>query len=167
MAIPTSIRAPVISPLLLFVLVAVWVTWPVAPHLTTAIPIGCEPASTVPLFNLWTMWWNVDRIDHAYAVTSYAVQGATFAASTSRIDERSSRSETYVDLTRGRRENHLFATRASDPLDGERLPRAPDPPLDVSLTIRLRASGAELTAWELDPRALDRVARAAVAPSIT
>lgn len=95
-------------------------------------------------------------IDHAYAVTSYAVQGATFAESTGRIDEGTTRAEAYVDLTRGRDANHLYATRAEDPLDGERLPKAPAPPLDVSLAIRLRASAGEVTAWELDPQALER-----------
>ncbi|MGH9030533.1 MAG: MobF family relaxase [Acidimicrobiia bacterium] len=104
-------------------------------------------------------------IDHAYAVTSYAVQGATFEESTGRVDERTSRAETYVDLTRGRNANHLFVTRAEDPLDGERLPKAPAPPLDAALAIRLRASGAEVTAWELDPDALAR-ATPAPAPSL-
>jgi ATP-dependent exoDNAse (exonuclease V) alpha subunit len=106
-------------------------------------------------------------IDHAYAVTSYAVQGATFQVSTSRIDERSSRSETYVDITRGRHENHLYATRAADPLDGERLPRAPEPPLEVTVAIRLKASAGEVTAWELDPHALDRLNRLTTTPTIT
>ena len=88
-------------------------------------------------------------LDHAYAVTSYAVQGATFELSTSRIDEHATRSETYVDITRGRHENHIYATRAEDVLDGERLPKAPAPPLDVSITMRLAASAGEVTAWEL------------------
>jgi conjugative relaxase-like TrwC/TraI family protein len=88
-------------------------------------------------------------LDHAYAVTSYAVQGATFELSTSRIDEHATRSETYVDITRGRQENHIYATRAEDLLDGERLPKAPAPPLDVSITMRLAASAGEVTAWEL------------------
>lgn len=105
-------------------------------------------------------------IDHSYAVTSYAVQGATFEESTGRVDERTSRAEVYVDLTRGRQANHLYATRAEDPLDGERLPKAPPPPLDAALAIRLRASGAEVTAWELDPGALSRSERDAPAPSL-
>lgn len=64
-------------------------------------------------------------LDHAYAVTSYAVQGSTFERSTSRIDVGATRSEAYVDITRGRQANHLFLTRAPDPLDGEHLPRRP------------------------------------------
>jgi conjugative relaxase-like TrwC/TraI family protein len=105
-------------------------------------------------------------IDHSYAVTSYAVQGATFEESTGRVDERTSRAEVYVDLTRGRNANHLYATRAEDPLDGERLPKAPAPPLDAALAIRLRASGAEVTAWELDPDALARAEASVPARSL-
>ena len=87
-------------------------------------------------------------IDHAYAVTSYGVQGATFESSTSRIDEGATRAETYVDITRGRRSNHLFVTRAPHPLDGEHLPEAPPPPLVDSVANRLRRSGPERAAIE-------------------
>lgn len=87
-------------------------------------------------------------LDHAYAVTSYAVQGATYDASTSRIDEGASRAETYVDITRGRRSNHLFVTRAPDPLDGEHLPKAPPPTVTDSVAERLRRSGPERAAVE-------------------
>lgn len=87
-------------------------------------------------------------IDHAYAVTSYAVQGATYEASTSRIDEGATRAETYVDITRGRRSNHLFLTRAPHPLDGEHLPEVPPPPLTDSVSERLRRSGPERAAIE-------------------
>ena len=87
-------------------------------------------------------------IDHAYAVTSYAVQGATFDVSTSRIDEGATRSETYVDITRGQNANHLFITRAPDPLDGEHLPKAPDPDLHDSVADRLHRSGPERAAVE-------------------
>ncbi|MGH6693040.1 MAG: ATP-dependent DNA helicase, partial [Gammaproteobacteria bacterium] len=64
-------------------------------------------------------------IDHAYAVTSYAVTGATHAVSTSRIDQTATRAETYVDITRGRQANHLYLTRHRDDIDHERLPRIP------------------------------------------
>ena len=92
-------------------------------------------------------------IDHAYAVTSYAVQGATYASSTSRIDERASRAEAYVDLTRGRTANHLFLTRAADPLDGEHLPKVPPLPIAENVARRLRESGPERAAIEVDRRA--------------
>jgi conjugative relaxase-like TrwC/TraI family protein len=97
-------------------------------------------------------------IDHAYAVTSYAVQGSTFERSTSRIDAGATRSETYVDVTRGRRANHLFLTQAPDPLDGESLPKAPDPDLPVAVSDRLRRSGPECAAIEFP------VARSAIPP---
>ena len=88
-------------------------------------------------------------IDHAYAVTSYAVTGADHPTSTSRIDPTASRAETYVDITRGRRANHLYLTRQRDDLDGEQLPRIPPDPLDQAITERLAASHGERTAWEL------------------
>ena len=97
-------------------------------------------------------------LDHAYAVTSYAVQGSTFAESTSRIDESASRSETYVDITRGRRANHLYVTRSADALDGERLPKAPPRPIVAAVTARLSGSGAEHAALGVDPGAPAAVA---------
>ncbi|MGB3409938.1 MAG: hypothetical protein WBA45_01970 [Microthrixaceae bacterium] len=88
-------------------------------------------------------------IDHAYALTSYAVQGSTRSVSTSRVDATATRAETYVDITRGRDENHLCLTAATDPLDGEALPRVPAAPADVAVADRLHRSTGELTAWEL------------------
>lgn len=88
-------------------------------------------------------------IDHAYALTSYAVQGSTHDISTSRVDATATRAETYVDITRGRHENHLFLTATTDPLDGEALPRVPPAPADVAVAERLHRSSGELTAWEL------------------
>ena len=44
--------------LLFFALVAVAATWPLVCHFETALPMGTERAATVPLFNLWTIWWN-------------------------------------------------------------------------------------------------------------
>ena len=34
------------------------VTWPLAVHLTDTLPLGTEQEATVPLFNLWTLWWS-------------------------------------------------------------------------------------------------------------
>lgn len=48
----------------LFLAVAVWGTWPLGRHLLTAISQGTESVATVPLFNLWTLWWNADRLSH-------------------------------------------------------------------------------------------------------
>jgi conjugative relaxase-like TrwC/TraI family protein len=97
-------------------------------------------------------------IDHAYAVTSYAVQGATHPMSTSRIDETSTRAETYVDITRGTDANHVYLTRPDDPLDGEHLPRVPPDPIDQAITDRLERSEGEKTAWEIRQNTRDRAA---------
>ncbi len=88
-------------------------------------------------------------IDHAYALTSYAVQGSTRDISTSRVDATATRAETYVDITRGRHANHLYLTAAANPLDGEALPRIPPAPADLAVAERLHRSTGELTAWEL------------------
>jgi hypothetical protein len=98
-------------------------------------------------------------IDHAYAVTSYAVTGATHAVSTSRVDETSTRAETYVDITRGREANHLYLTRPRDDIDGERLPRTPPDPVEDAITRRLTASEGERTAWEIREDRREQLAR--------
>ncbi len=66
----------------------------------------------------------VGGIDLAYAVTSYAVQGATNDVSTSAIGASTNRSELYVDITRGRHSNQLFAARpvTDDSESGAQLP---------------------------------------------
>jgi conjugative relaxase-like TrwC/TraI family protein len=88
-------------------------------------------------------------LDYAYAVTSYAVTGSTQPISTSRINETSTRAETYVDITRGQIANHLYLTRATDPLDGEHLPRVPPEPLAQDIADQLHNSQGERTAWEI------------------
>jgi ATP-dependent exoDNAse (exonuclease V) alpha subunit len=98
-------------------------------------------------------------LDHAYAVTSYAVQGATRAVSTSRIDPTATRPEAYVDITRGQAANHLYLTRPRDPLDGEALPAIPPTPIDDAVARRLARSIGELTAWELHQAARERTLR--------
>ena len=77
------------------------------------------------------------------------MQGSTRDVSTSRVDATATRAETYVDITRGRNANHLYLTAAVDPLDGEALPRVPQPPADIAVADRLHRSTGELTAWEL------------------
>ena len=69
--------------------------------------------------------------------------------STSRVDATSTRAETYVDITRGRGENHLYLTAVVDPLDGEALPKVPPAPADLAVAERLHRSSGEKTAWEL------------------
>jgi conjugative relaxase-like TrwC/TraI family protein len=96
------------------------------------------------------IWGRLDvGLDHAYAITSYAVEGLTYDESTSHVDPRSSRPEVYVDITRGRHANHVFLTAAEDHLDGERLPAIPPDPERVQLEDRLAHSGPEPAAIEL------------------
>ena len=55
------LRTSLIVELLLLICLAVASTWPLASRIDTAIPKGQEKFATVPLFNLWTIWWNADR----------------------------------------------------------------------------------------------------------
>jgi len=50
-----------------FLLLAVASTWPLASQIDAAIPTGRERVATVPLFNLWTVWWNADRAAEGFA----------------------------------------------------------------------------------------------------
>lgn len=59
-------RARIARPLL-HPAVAVVLTWPAVLHLGTALPRGTESVATVPLLNLWTLEWNVDRVGHAWS----------------------------------------------------------------------------------------------------
>jgi hypothetical protein len=96
-------------------------------------------------------------IDLAYAVTSYAVQGATNDVSTSAVTASTSRSELYVDITRGRHHNQIYGTRpvsdnAATHLD-EHLPRLTN---ELGPTLRTRlARSAPRTALGTDPTAPD------------
>ena len=51
---------------LLFAVLALVLTWPLARNLSQAIPFGSEPNATVPLASLWALWWNSDRVLHLY-----------------------------------------------------------------------------------------------------
>jgi hypothetical protein len=42
-------------------------TWPLALNASNAIPLGTEQEATVPLFNLWSLWWTADRAAHGFA----------------------------------------------------------------------------------------------------
>lgn len=50
-----------------YVLGALAAAWPLPLHFASRLPTGTEPAATVPLFNLWSLRWNADRLTHAYA----------------------------------------------------------------------------------------------------
>ena len=64
---PRVTTAPRIARTLLHPLVSIVLTWPALAHLGSAIPRGTETVSTVPLFNLWTLQWNVDRVGHLWS----------------------------------------------------------------------------------------------------
>lgn len=61
-----------------------------------------------------------------------------------------------MDITTGRSANHVYLSRTLDPLDNEALPKAPPPSLDGAVAARLRRSGSELVAIEVDPNTLRR-----------
>ena len=41
-------------------------TWPLAPRLTSKVPLGTEGEATVPVFSIWNLWWTADRIPHGF-----------------------------------------------------------------------------------------------------
>lgn len=61
------IRRLGVAELLFYAIVAIAATWPVSRRIDTAIPLGTEPVATVPMFNVWTVWWNANRAQHFYA----------------------------------------------------------------------------------------------------
>ena len=93
-------------------------------------------------------------LDLAYAVTSYAVQGSTTSMSTSAITPTTSRSEMYVDITRGRHGNLAIATEHTPPDDQPHLPNA-EPDLEHRIATTLERA-KERTAYELASGALRR-----------
>ena len=57
------------SPIHLFLFYGLWtlcLTYPLILHPFTHIPLGDEKAGTVPLFNLWTLQWNIDQLMQGY-----------------------------------------------------------------------------------------------------
>lgn len=44
-----------------YIVLALQITWPMPRAITRTLPMGTEAVATVPLFNLWTVWWNADR----------------------------------------------------------------------------------------------------------
>ena len=46
---------------------AIAATWPLVLHMSSAIPLGTEQEATVPLFNLWILWWTSDRVSHGFS----------------------------------------------------------------------------------------------------
>ena len=57
---------PAVVPAAVCLLAAVAATWPLLPSIARALPLGTEHEATVPLFNLWTLWWDADRVPHGF-----------------------------------------------------------------------------------------------------
>ncbi len=53
-------------PFVVCLLAAIVATWPLLPSIAGALPLGTEHEATVPLFNLWTLWWDADRVPHGF-----------------------------------------------------------------------------------------------------
>lgn len=53
-------------PFVLCLLAAIVATWPLLPAIAGALPLGTEHEATVPLFNLWSLWWDADRVPHGF-----------------------------------------------------------------------------------------------------
>ncbi|MFL6235378.1 MAG: hypothetical protein ACJ76N_19740 [Thermoanaerobaculia bacterium] len=55
-----------LTPAALCLLAAIVTTWPLLPAIASALPLGTEHEATVPLFNLWSLWWDADRVPHGF-----------------------------------------------------------------------------------------------------
>lgn len=75
--------------LLLFVMLSVSSTWPLALNMGDSIPTGTEPSSSVPLLNQWTVWWNAERaragFDGYWDAPIFYPATSTFAFSESQL----------------------------------------------------------------------------------
>ena len=52
--------------LVVYGLLSLAIEWPLLGSLTTHISYGQETEATVPLLNVWTVWWNADRAWHGF-----------------------------------------------------------------------------------------------------
>ena len=50
----------------LYAALAVWSTWPLVKSMERSLPLTTMAVTTVPLFNVWTIWWNADRLQHGF-----------------------------------------------------------------------------------------------------
>ncbi len=60
------LRTWALAELAAYFVLAIIATWPLARYGASSLPLGTESAATVPLLNLWTIWWNADRAQHLY-----------------------------------------------------------------------------------------------------
>jgi hypothetical protein len=52
--------------IVLYAGVALWSTWPTVCAPLSTLPLGGARSATVPLFNVWTIWWNADRAANGF-----------------------------------------------------------------------------------------------------
>ena len=63
---PQASSPPPLVIFLIYGLVSLGLTYPLPLQLFSHIPLGDEPVGTVPLFNLWTLQWNIDQLMQGY-----------------------------------------------------------------------------------------------------
>jgi hypothetical protein len=52
---------------LVYPVFAIVITWPLMRQVMTHVPLGSEPAETVPFFNVWTVGWNGISLKNGFA----------------------------------------------------------------------------------------------------
>jgi len=52
--------------LIMYAALSIWTTWPLVLAPASTLPTRTTGCATVPLFNLWTVWWNSDRALHGF-----------------------------------------------------------------------------------------------------
>ncbi len=79
-----SLPRQIVLPVLYLVLAAATLS-PVMRNPTRLMPAGATEVATVPLFNVWSIWWNADRLRHGFAhywdAPIFAPNRGTFAFS--------------------------------------------------------------------------------------
>ncbi len=53
--------------ILLYVAWSCVLTWPLASAFSSKFPLGIEFTRAVPQLNMWTIWWNADRLQHGWS----------------------------------------------------------------------------------------------------
>ncbi len=59
-------RVRILVEWLVFAALALAATYPLMRVVGTHLPQGAESCATVPLLNMWTIWWNVEALEHFY-----------------------------------------------------------------------------------------------------
>jgi hypothetical protein len=54
------------APAFVSIAAALVATWPLVGSVANAVPLGTQRIATVPLFEIWELWWNANRASHLY-----------------------------------------------------------------------------------------------------